>query len=1369
MSVSSNELGEMLIDLGLITSQQLVDAVSIQQISGHRLTVVLAEMGLVSERQLKDALELQFGVNFVNLSGSDPDETFVRLIPEDIERKFRFVPIAKQGTQHTVAMVDPDDLNAADMIRLHLGTNNFKKLVCTADDFEHLMKVVYGKPAEAQAQGSEPDAEPEAKVELVGKSATKVKQPKSKSPETSQTKLKSHMRNLFGSDSDDDLDDMFGGESADNLDAVAEANPAADSGSNNVELNQVIVQEEQGFGDPPAAQEKSAKKSPKKKAKSFSALFDEDDEDDVFGDKNADAEPEASVVFEADAETTVAAAEPETADVDMDLEMNPVAKLKKTSKKSSAPADQSAPQNQLLEHILDEADTSPKPTKKGKNKKSMASLFGDDDDDDMNFGDESPAAKSDDDAAPGQEAPTQWHEDEPADSDSEPVVKETISSLLSDEIETNGKSSGSGGGNPASTISKNKSFRSLFDDDDDDLGMGGDSDDDDSSARFEDQPEVQNDLLQAAARNIDRDEEDAEPEVGGYPPLEDVSKDDSEVEQARELEQAPEIESEPEVDAEPQSRSTEEAEEPPAEPAETARAPKSDSTRSIQTKQFRSLFDDEVEEDDLFGNEPALSDSLMGDSLSLLQAPQAVEEIVEQSKDDAEETAELTDEFESAESLLSAIDKPFQSLFNDEDDDEIFGATEDSKDATSENVEIEAAEQLHDVPSSKSEQTDEAAEPSAAAEIESSPAGDVEGKPEFEAVPAAYSTFDDEMDEDSLFASASHPIPEGAPQLRDLLSRFDDTDTGVESIQEPLAGASADTEASVPEPVKKDAELAVSALLAALDEQLPDEPFQAEPAAKPETAPEDRFSADKIIAELEAEEAPAMFSKLEDASATPELDKREHAQRVEPEQAGAEQPAETEQNIDSVISEALELTSQAEETTAQQEPEVAPAAAPTVAAPKSKRLRALISDLSDDDDFESLSGKPSKPEPDTAAGAAPAAQSAPESAPEPVQETSEEDESESLRELLTAGRADFEPVLMDHEILDDQYGSSTTDLPPIVISNKANTMEDGAGAVETIQPVPAAATFDEPADSDESPIPHMETQSLAPTQHLTAPTFLPENSAEVPIISATNPPRFADEPKDASDMPPLPATAAELPDALEEVLASVAFEMMDNVDLANLSGNRTEISFLEKIVESELAADENWEQDSQKAAPSAVPEPPAAERPAAVQPVAQQPAAAQIAAAQQPAAQTPATAQQPAASSTDETRASSLAAVEADRQLTQAKGLDQLDPSILNLATQILTQAVNSPCSDVHFEPLADGLALRFMSEGEVLDETILPAQIQGMLILCLKTMAGLDTAISDRPQDKKFVTRNFGEPVEMRITSIPGQHGEMVAVSLKS
>nr|MBP7864199.1 hypothetical protein [bacterium] len=199
MSATGNELGELLIDLGLVTPEELSDAVRTQQESGERLTLVLSNMGLVNERQLKDALELQYGVNFITLARTNLNYELVKSIPEEVLRKHRFIPIST-GTQSSVAMVDPDDLIAADAVRSYLKSGNFKKLVCTADDFDFCLQQLYAPPVEEAESNGEVEPEPEAEPVKETKKGKSAKASKAKSK-------KGGVKSLFGDDEEDDDDE----------------------------------------------------------------------------------------------------------------------------------------------------------------------------------------------------------------------------------------------------------------------------------------------------------------------------------------------------------------------------------------------------------------------------------------------------------------------------------------------------------------------------------------------------------------------------------------------------------------------------------------------------------------------------------------------------------------------------------------------------------------------------------------------------------------------------------------------------------------------------------------------------------------------------------------------------------------------------------------------------------------------------------------------------------------------------------------------------------------------------------------------------------------------------------------------------------
>lgn len=200
MSVSGNEIGDLLVDIGLITPEELENAHLEQARTGERLTLVLDKLGLVSNNQLKDALELQFGVNYVSLSKNPPKKEIVELLPEETRSKYRVLPIAQSGTQYTIAMVDPDDMIAIDTLRIQLKSGNLKKVVCTADDFEFVSKLLSEpEPAPTPVVAEVVKVEVAAKTESKADTAVKKNKP-GKMPARKQ------LANLFDDDEDDDDD-----------------------------------------------------------------------------------------------------------------------------------------------------------------------------------------------------------------------------------------------------------------------------------------------------------------------------------------------------------------------------------------------------------------------------------------------------------------------------------------------------------------------------------------------------------------------------------------------------------------------------------------------------------------------------------------------------------------------------------------------------------------------------------------------------------------------------------------------------------------------------------------------------------------------------------------------------------------------------------------------------------------------------------------------------------------------------------------------------------------------------------------------------------------------------------------------------------
>jgi type IV pilus assembly protein PilB len=105
-----DRLGDVLLQEGLLTREQLSGALAEQRTSGQRLGYILVKQGLVEEVVVTKALARQLRMPAVDLSRFEPDQKVLRLIPSDVARKSLVLPLRRDGRNLTVAMADPTDL-----------------------------------------------------------------------------------------------------------------------------------------------------------------------------------------------------------------------------------------------------------------------------------------------------------------------------------------------------------------------------------------------------------------------------------------------------------------------------------------------------------------------------------------------------------------------------------------------------------------------------------------------------------------------------------------------------------------------------------------------------------------------------------------------------------------------------------------------------------------------------------------------------------------------------------------------------------------------------------------------------------------------------------------------------------------------------------------------------------------------------------------------------------------------------------------------------------------------------------------------------------------------------------------------------------
>lgn len=111
----------MLLKAGLITEEQLNEAVRVQKMDGKRLGSVLLKLGHINEESLITFLSRQYNAPAINLSDHRIDTALLKLVPYETAKKFQIIPISKDGASLRIALVDPSNNFAIDEIRFLTG------------------------------------------------------------------------------------------------------------------------------------------------------------------------------------------------------------------------------------------------------------------------------------------------------------------------------------------------------------------------------------------------------------------------------------------------------------------------------------------------------------------------------------------------------------------------------------------------------------------------------------------------------------------------------------------------------------------------------------------------------------------------------------------------------------------------------------------------------------------------------------------------------------------------------------------------------------------------------------------------------------------------------------------------------------------------------------------------------------------------------------------------------------------------------------------------------------------------------------------------------------------------------------------------
>ncbi len=144
----ASKLGEILIQAGLLTPEQLAKALELQRGTTKRIGEILIELGLVNEQDMTVALSKQLGISYVTQASSllkpPKGQGLETLVPESFARQHQILPLAQTLNSLTIACLDPLDLIMVDNLKRLTGCE-LNLVVAPKTDLEQAIDAYYGE------------------------------------------------------------------------------------------------------------------------------------------------------------------------------------------------------------------------------------------------------------------------------------------------------------------------------------------------------------------------------------------------------------------------------------------------------------------------------------------------------------------------------------------------------------------------------------------------------------------------------------------------------------------------------------------------------------------------------------------------------------------------------------------------------------------------------------------------------------------------------------------------------------------------------------------------------------------------------------------------------------------------------------------------------------------------------------------------------------------------------------------------------------------------------------------------------------------------------------------------------------------------
>ncbi len=138
-------LGEILLERGLISEEQLKIALEIQKATGKLLGEVLVELGFIERGAISSLLSSDLGIKYISsIKDIRSDSQAISLVPQDFARRYKLVPLSIEGDVLTVLMANPFDVVAVDELK-QLTEKDVNTIMAPEDEIEKAIDIWYSE------------------------------------------------------------------------------------------------------------------------------------------------------------------------------------------------------------------------------------------------------------------------------------------------------------------------------------------------------------------------------------------------------------------------------------------------------------------------------------------------------------------------------------------------------------------------------------------------------------------------------------------------------------------------------------------------------------------------------------------------------------------------------------------------------------------------------------------------------------------------------------------------------------------------------------------------------------------------------------------------------------------------------------------------------------------------------------------------------------------------------------------------------------------------------------------------------------------------------------------------------------------------